>query len=120
MTEVKNTDSKEVKRTQSKPEEAKFEPATTKMVSNSSPMVEESSKKESIVYVGPSLKSGLVKNTVFNNGIPSYVSDKFEDTPELEELFVPVSDFPAALADLKIVGTPLYLANIIVQKKGVF
>ena len=44
------------------------------------------------VYIGPNLPGGTLSSfTVFKNGVPAHVEQLVAQTPELADLFVPVS-----------------------------
>ncbi len=50
------------------------------------------------MYVGPNLADGsLRKGQTFIRGVP----ERWQEVPEVEQLFVPVKDLPQAKADLK-------------------
>jgi len=54
-------------------------------------------KTKPTVYIGPNLPGGqLAGFTVYKNGLPAYVRELQEQTPELKKLFVPVADLAAA------------------------
>lgn len=60
-----------------------------------------------VVYVGPSLPArGLIRSTVYKRGVPESCAGE----PKLAALFVPLSEFCAALAALKVEGSPLWCA----------
>lgn len=75
-------------------------------------------EKEHLIYIGPTLPGGLEQHALFTDGIPARVAKRFEDTPELRELFIAVEDFPAGRVDIETPGTELYAALEAV-KKGV-
>lgn len=79
----------------------------------------ESKEPEHLIYIGPTLPGGLEQYALFNGGIPTRVSKRFEETPELRELFIPVKDFPVGRIDIQTPGTELYAALEAVTKKGV-
>lgn len=72
-----------------------------------------------LIYIGPTLTGGLEQYALFNGGIPTRVSKRFEELPELRDLFIPVKDFPAGRIDIQTPGTALYAALEAVTKKGV-
>lgn len=60
---------------------------------------------ENVVYIGPSVPAlGLIKNTVFANGLPGGTAAAVEASPHkavVMQLMIPVSDFPRARAELE-------------------
>jgi hypothetical protein len=53
------------------------------------------------VYIGPNLPGGALSSfTVFKNGVPAYVEEMVRQTPELSDLFVPVSHIAKARREL--------------------
>jgi len=60
---------------------------------------------ERTIYIGPNLPGGqLSAFTVFKGELPAHVRDLREKTPELQRLFVPVSDLAAARQRLQKAG----------------
>lgn len=83
------------------------------------PQPDVKAEPEHLIYIGPTLPGGLEQHSLFTGGIPPRVSKRFEDAPELRELFIPVADFPAGRIDIQTPGTELYAALEGVTKKGV-
>lgn len=73
-------------------------------------------KDEQLIYVGPTLKNGITKHSVYRGGIPEYVKAELERIPELRFLFLPVADFPARQGEIMQTGTTLNAAYMAVQK----
>ena len=56
--------------------------------------------KETVVYIGPSLRGVADRNTTFNNGLPEGLVKAIEERPEMKNLLVPLSKLPEALKDI--------------------
>lgn len=54
-----------------------------------------------VVYVGPSIINVVVENTVFNNGLTHILQEKCKEHPILKSMIVPLSEYAAALAQLR-------------------
>ncbi|OWA36772.1 hypothetical protein B9G55_01440 [Saccharibacillus sp. O16] len=79
----------------------------------------ENKEPEHLIYIGPTLTGGLEEHALFIEGIPVRVAKRFEELPELKELFIPVTDFPAGRIDIQTPGTEFYAALQSLKQKGV-
>ncbi|RDY28654.1 hypothetical protein [Lachnotalea glycerini] len=72
---------------------------------------EESQIKKSIkitkVYIGPTIEHIVTKNTVFNNGLPKFLSDEMERQPLINNLIIPIDQLAAARTELRNQGSTL-------------
>lgn len=74
-------------------------------------VTEEKPTAQQLIYIGPTLGGGrLPENKVFIGGKPMFLKDLFEKYPDLDTLFVPVSDLTTSKVQLSQEGTPLNLA----------
>ncbi|MGG1442094.1 hypothetical protein ABE354_08545 [Brevibacillus laterosporus] len=73
---------------------------------------------EQLIYIGPNIPGGrLVQNTVFRDGIPEHLNDLKEKHPQLNDLFVPVTQFIEAQAQIQRPGTTEYQAYQALSRK---
>ncbi|WP_438770049.1 hypothetical protein [Brevibacillus sp. JB24b] len=73
---------------------------------------------EQLIYIGPNIPGGrLTQNTVFLGGIPEHLTDLQEKHPELSDLFVPVTQFIEAQAQIKRPGTAEHQAYQALSRK---
>lgn len=71
-------------------------------------------KKEiAVVYIGPTIKHKLKKNTVFANGIPEIGKEIEKDIPAIKSLFVPLKDIADAKKEVDTKDSAL---NLIYKK----
>lgn len=63
-------------------------------------------KVEPLIYCGPNLKNGLLSRyTVFQNGIPDYITKDIEACPVIKNLFVEIKQFIEVENKIAILGT---------------
>ncbi len=71
------------------------------------------SKESKRIYIGPNLSNGrLAHATVFCGGFPEPVAALIKANPWMAQLFVPVEDYAAKLAERNRKGTALYLYSV--------
>lgn len=69
------------------------------------------------VYIGPNLPGGMLSSfTVFKNGLPAHVQEMVRQTPELADLFVPVSRLAEARRKLLRHGKEARALRAVVKK----
>lgn len=63
--------------------------------------------KAPVVYVGPNMGGDLpmLQFTVYRNGLPRLVKDRFDSDPDFARLFCPSEDLNKARAELKTPGS---------------
>ena len=63
-------------------------------------------KREQLIYIGPNVPGGMLQRyQVFRGGKPEHLKDLFEKCPELQGLFVQVTDLAVAEKALGTAGT---------------
>lgn len=62
---------------------------------------ENTDKKETLVYIGASLKNIVQSNTTFINGIPEALKEKIKEYPFLKKLLIPLEKMPEANQKLR-------------------
>ena len=63
-------------------------------------------KREQLIYIGPNVPGGMLQRyQVFRGGKPEHLKDLFEKCPELQGLFVQVTDLAMAEKALGTAGT---------------
>lgn len=70
-----------------------------------------------LIYIGPTLPNGLTRFALFRGGKPTYLQSTLERIPELDALFVSVSDFTKSQAEIYQTGTRLHAAFQAVTEK---
>ena len=65
----------------------------------------DSTKNETLVYVGPTIKGVVKRDTFFNHGISEELKKAIKEKPVLGSLVVPLSHFPNAKKEIQIGGT---------------
>ena len=66
------------------------------------------SANKKLIYIGPNLSRGrLLQYQVFIGGLPTHLEEEFAAMPALKRLFVPVTEFSAAMEQARQNGTPL-------------
>lgn len=63
--------------------------------------VKTSAKKETVIYIGPTIPGVVVKNTVFNNGLPELLKEKITEIPAARSLIVPIGKLSEAKAAIQ-------------------
>lgn len=64
-------------------------------------------EKELLIYVGPSIpKTGLLQNTVLNNGLPVDATEHLKKCPAIKRLIIPIGITAQSRKDLATAGTP--------------
>lgn len=66
-------------------------------------------KKETVVYIGPSIKNVVSTGTVYNNGLPARLAAEIEKQPAVRNLLVPVSRLAAVQRELSNPGSAVSL-----------
>lgn len=56
------------------------------------------------VYIGPTIKGTITKNTIFASGIPLSAQEKIKEHPILMHLFVPIKDLQEVNRQMKANG----------------
>lgn len=64
-------------------------------------------KKETRVYIGPSLRHVAVSGTIYNNGLPDALVKAKEKHPFMERLIVPIEELSDAKKEIENEGTAL-------------
>ena len=80
-----------------------------------SPKQEQTSPQ--LIYIGPTLPVGLNRFALFRGGKPAYLQPTIERIPELDALFVSVTEFTKSQADIHQSGTALHAAYQAVTEK---
>ena len=63
-------------------------------------------KREQLIYIGPNVPGGMLQRyQVFRGGKPEHLKDLFEKCPELQGLFVQVTDLAVVEKALGEAGT---------------
>lgn len=70
-----------------------------------------------LIYIGPSI-GGLIRNSVFSNGIPSSLQETLNHYPAINVLLVQIEYSAAAYAAVQIPGTPEYEAYHTLEMVG--
>lgn len=65
--------------------------------------------KETVVYIGPSIKNVVSTGTVYNNGLPERLVAEIEKQPAIKSLLVPVSRLAAVQRELSNQGSAVSL-----------
>lgn len=65
--------------------------------------------KETVVYIGPSIKNVVSTGTVYNNGLPARLAAEIEKQPAVKSLLVPVSRLAAVQGELSNQGSAVSL-----------
>lgn len=86
-------------------------------VSRKAAATAETTAKEAVVYVGPSLAGIATRNTTYNNGLPEGLEKYIEKKPIMAKLLVPVSKLATALKEINS-GTGAYAAYYKDAQKG--
>ncbi|GIO33123.1 hypothetical protein J2TS6_42640 [Paenibacillus albilobatus] len=72
---------------------------------------------EQLIYIGPTLPNGLSRFALFRGGKPAYLQTTLERIPELDALFVSVTEFTKRQVEVYQVGTALHAAYQMVTEK---
>lgn len=68
---------------------------------NKAPVIEKK-KQENLMYLGPTITGVVRHSTIFKEGIlPKKVTECVEQFPMMKKLFVPLSEMPKAVKELK-------------------
>lgn len=63
--------------------------------------------KELLIYLGPTIpKTGLLQNTVLNNGLPADATEHLAKCPAIKRLIIPIKITAQSRKDLVTPGTP--------------
>lgn len=74
-------------------------------------------QKETVMYIGPSIKNVVTTGTLYNNGLPKTLALEMEKQPVIGSLVVPVSKLAEAQKELATPGSALQLIyNKVVTK----
>lgn len=57
--------------------------------------------KEPMMYIGPTIKGVVVKNTIYNSGLPKALVEEGDKLPVIKSLIVPVSKVAEARKNLR-------------------
>lgn len=69
-------------------------------------------EKEAVIYVGPPLMDGtLEQNSVFNNGIPSFLDEHLSRCPAIQTLMVPISRLSETQRKIEVQGSMENIMN---------
>lgn len=64
-------------------------------------------RKETVVYIGPTMKGVAITGGLYNNGLPEELKNEIEKRPMLRELVVPVERLAEAKKELAKPGSAL-------------
>ena len=64
----------------------------------------ETTKNSQVVYIGPTLKGIVTKNTIFASGIPSEVKEQLNKYPILNKLVIPIKNLPKVNMEMQTGG----------------
>lgn len=67
----------------------------------------EAVQKETVMYIGPSIKNVVATGTLYNNGLPDALKDEMERQPIIGNLIIPVGSLAAAQKELAKAGSAL-------------
>ena len=67
------------------------------------------SRKETVIYIGPTVPGIVIAGTIFNNGCPEKLKKAMEEKMVLSMLLVPVSGLAKARQELKEPGSVLQI-----------
>ena len=68
-----------------------------------------------VIYLGPNKqKYGLMRNRVYEDGLPEYVEQAIKEVPEIEKLIVPVKDIERAKRLIRHKGSLMHRAYEVV------
>lgn len=77
----------------------------------------ETAQKETVMYIGPSIKNVVITGTLYNNGLPEILRSEMEKQPVIGSLIVPMSRLAAAQKEIATPGSALNLIyNKVVTK----
>ena len=63
--------------------------------------------KETVIYIGPSIRNVVTTGALYNNGLPDILKKEIESQPIIGSLIVPVSSLAAAKKELATQGSAL-------------
>ena len=76
------------------------------------------SKKEQLIYIGPSLPGGsLAQHTIFRDGIPKHIDEVLKKYPQVDTLIVPIAKLLEAQEELRRKGTAIQQAYQALSRK---
>ncbi len=75
--------------------------------SKGKPDVSREEKKETVMYIGPSIKNVVSTGTLYRNGLPEALKKEMEKQPVIKSLIVPVSGLARAQRQLATPGSAL-------------
>ena len=64
-------------------------------------------QKETVMYIGPSIKNVVTTGTLYNNGLPEILKKEAEKQPAIKSLIIPMSELTAAQKELATPGSAL-------------
>lgn len=67
----------------------------------------ENTQKETVIYIGPSIRNVVSTGTLYNNGLPERLKKEMEKQPVIGNLIIPVSCLAAAQRELAVPGSAL-------------
>lgn len=84
------------KKTTAGTEETKKEETAVSEKEATGGKTENPDRKETVVYVGPTVTGVATHNQIFNNGLPDGLKAAIEKEPAIASLIVPISELAAA------------------------
>lgn len=76
----------------------------------------EKEKKETVIYLGPTIPGIIATATILNNGKPKKLEALEKELPAISLLIVKMEDVVQARRDLKTEGTPMNICYNEVEK----
>lgn len=73
-------------------------------------------KKELVMYIGPTIPAVATKNTVFNNGLPAELQKEIKAVPAIGALVVPIAKLAKAKKEIETKNTALEICYRKVEK----
>lgn len=89
--------------------ETKKEVAQVQQETKPKTVKRETAQKETVMYIGPSIKNVVTTGTLYNNGLPEILKSEMEKQPVIGSLIVPMSGLVAAQKEIATPGSALNL-----------
>lgn len=80
---------------------------TTKQEERGRVAVRKEQKKETVIYIGPTIKNVVATGTLYSNGLPNSLKKEMEKRPMVRSLIVPVGTLAECQRELAVPGSAL-------------